>query len=122
MSYKNLIMASVAILVVSCGGGGTGSTGGSNGSTFTDTSSTFTDAKGAQETTPPTSISKSTAEPAVPDMIVNPETREVYLSTTGWLSEEAFWDIYYNDPTRLPSNLDWEALAQYKNPEPQAGQ
>jgi hypothetical protein len=53
---------------------------------------------------------------AAPTFQVDVENNRVYLESTGWISTEEFWDIYYNDPAKLPGDLDHEELAKLNMP------
>ena len=38
----------------------------------------------------------------------------------GWISVPEFWDIYYNNPQKLPGEIDFAKLDQLKNlPDPE---
>jgi hypothetical protein len=41
---------------------------------------------------------------------VDAELRRVFVPGTGWITAEAFWDIYYHRPDELPADLDHDAL------------
>jgi hypothetical protein len=45
-------------------------------------------------------------------MQVDLERRLVYLPSEGWLNEDDFWDIYYNQPEKLPGTMDFDALGK----------
>jgi len=53
-------------------------------------------------------MTESPVEPA--SMIVDPESHRIFLPDEGWLTTEAFWDIYYHHPERLPGDIDFDAV------------
>ncbi len=56
-------------------------------------------------------------------MTVDLEGHRVFLPNEGWLTEEEFWRIYYEEPQRLPGELDFGALHKlgYPSAPPSAG-
>jgi hypothetical protein len=53
-------------------------------------------------------MTESSVESA--SMIVDTESRRIFLPNEGWLTAEAFWDIYYNHAERLPEGIDFDAV------------
>ena len=47
---------------------------------------------------------------------VDVEHNQVYLESTGWITAADFWEIYYNDPVKLPGDIDHEELAKLSKP------
>ena len=52
----------------------------------------------------------SQVEPS--SVTVDLETQRIFLPTTGWLTADAFWDLYYNHPEQLPPGIDFDAVNQ----------
>jgi len=49
-------------------------------------------------------------------LIVDLETRQVYVPDVGWLSEADFWVLYHEEPEKLPGDIDFEALRELGYP------
>jgi len=54
-------------------------------------------------------------------MQVDLDRRMVYLPDQGWLNEDEFWNIYYNEPDKLPGDIDFDALLDLGYREPPGG-
>jgi len=57
--------------------------------------------------------------PAAPEQIIEVKTLEIDLQTQrvqlpgeDWISAPEFWEIYYNEPHRLPGDIDFAKLQQ----------
>ncbi|MDF1552330.1 MAG: hypothetical protein P1P84_04665 [Deferrisomatales bacterium] len=58
------------------------------------------------------SVAETTEESVAQVMQVDVVGRRVFLPAVGWVGEERFWDIYYNDSQLLPGDLDREGLVK----------
>ena len=108
MKTRLIIISVVTASLVGCGGGGSGGSSEKGASASPSANS---------QSAAVTSVSTAVVAPAVDlgtdsPMQVDFETRQIFLPDTGWLSEDEFWNIYYNDPAKLPGNVDFEALQQ----------
>ena len=72
----------------------------------------------AMATNPATAVTTRSAQSARPSpintpddaMAIDPASRRVYLPTTGWLDEQQFWNVYFNEPEKLSVDIDFLAL------------
>ena len=42
------------------------------------------------------------------------EKKQVHIPGEGWIEAKEFWDIYYNQPQRLPGDIDFERLQKFE--------
>jgi hypothetical protein len=49
-------------------------------------------------------------EPSAGPFKIDAAANRVYLPKTGWISVDEFWEIYMNQPDKLPADLDHAAL------------
>lgn len=102
MRPQRLLITATLFAFVGCGGGGD---------------------RGAPEaakvsTTDPTSASEQTVEQQTPQvvepssLIVDVETQRIFVPSEGWITADAFWDLYYTHPERLPGDIDFDAVNQ----------
>lgn len=40
--------------------------------------------------------------------------RRVLIPETGWMDAREFWEIYFNQPEKLPAEIDFERLRQFE--------
>ena len=45
-------------------------------------------------------------------VVIDLEARRILLPNEGWLSPDAFWDLYYHHPERVPEGIDFAAINQ----------
>jgi len=50
------------------------------------------------------------AERSADSFKIDAAAKRVYLPETGWISVDEFWEIYMNQPDKLPADLDYTAL------------
>ena len=46
------------------------------------------------------------------ELCIDLEARRILLPNEGWLSPDAFWDLYYHHPERVPEGIDFAAINQ----------
>ena len=44
------------------------------------------------------------------ELTLNDTQDEVFVPGMGWVPLDKLWDLYENDPARLPDNFDFQAL------------
>lgn len=130
MTPSRIALALLLTLPLACGGGGgdgSSPAGTQNGDTAAAPSPTSTQVVVVQ----PGGGTNSATDPAVggptiPNPEVTPssmqvdlEGRRVFLPEEGWLTEDEFWRLYYEEPQRLPDGLDFEALRRLGYPDAQ---
>jgi len=107
MSSKLFVTGVFVLALAGCGGGGGSDSGGQETSA---TESTAAPLAAQVSDTSLTEESPSSVEIAISPVVVDLENRLVFLPSTGWLSEDAFWDIYFNEPQKLPDNIDFDEI------------
>jgi len=100
MSSKLFITSFFVLVLAGCGGGG--GSGDQEASASNDESATTLAVQNSEQ--------PSSEVAAVSPVVVDLENRLVFLPSLGWLSEDAFWDIYFNDPQKLPGNIDFDEI------------
>lgn len=109
MSWRLPLWVIAVLSLAACSDGGTGSD--QSGASLTSSNPSV------QSTSTPTTGQQVTAVAAA-KMQVDFDRRMVYLPDQGWLSEDEFWNIYYNEPDKLPGEIDFDALVELGYREP----
>ena len=111
MRFRGFLITAAFVPLLACGGGSGGSTGDTSGPVTTDPAASAGSTAGQQE---PQAVEPSS-------MIVDLEARRVFLPGEGWLTEDAFWEIYHDHPEKLPGDIDFDALIELGYPDPPKG-
>ncbi len=48
------------------------------------------------------------------EITLNETQDQIFVPSMGWLPLQDFWELYENDPARLPDNLDLQAVHQIR--------
>ncbi len=128
MTPSRIVLTLLLALPLACGGGGGGSSSSpadtqDNGTAAapspTSTQVVVVQPGGGAPTATDPAMGGATAptrEVTPSSMQVDLEGRRVFLPNEGWLTEDEFWRIYYEEPQRLPAGLDFEALKRLGYP------
>lgn len=121
MVWRLLFFAVAVSALVACSKGGTGSSADSSPLSPAHPAGSVSPAPAGQQAAslspPPTGSS-----PSVPDTVkVDVKNRLIFVPNLGWLNEDQFWDIYYNEPQKLPGTIDLTELNKLGYREPQNG-
>jgi len=122
MRFRGLLLITALLSLLACGGGGSSDGSGSSLASQEVTPGVQRVPAGAQQW-PPGASTSSPAPSAAPaaepvtdaavepaSMIVDLESHRIFLPDEGWLTAEAFWDLYYNHADRLPEGIDFDAV------------
>ena len=121
--HHRLLLALLLTLPLACGDGGDGATGEDSTPASTPAippSPATTGTRGVTTLPGATVAGGQPGGPATParvtpsSMQVDLEGRRVFLPHEGWLTAEEFWRIYFDEPQRLPGDLDFEAVNQLR--------
>jgi len=110
MKIHTLALVVVATTIASCSDRETSNSAKTN----TDSKKTL-----AAPTMQPTTIANTLKEPIPPKkaekLKIDLEKRQVFIPSNGWVSTEVFWEIYHNNPEKLPGDIDFNLLQQLKD-------
>ena len=69
----------------------------------------------AMESPPETAVGKPVKIDRLPGEVALDETGErIFIPQMGWLPLHEFWELYQNQPERLPDDLDLEAVHEIR--------
>jgi hypothetical protein len=117
MHVRGILISAVLLSLLACGGGtGGGETDVSNGGASGSLAAVSTPTTANHTGSVPSAVNDAQPPetPAVESSstIVDLEAHRIFLPSEGWLSADAFWDLYYKHPDRLPADIDFDAVNQ----------
>lgn len=124
MHVRGILISAVLLPLVACGGGtgggetdvSSGGAGGSHAAVSTPTTANHTGSVPSDVNSAPAAVNEAQPPetPAIESSstIVDLEAHRIFLPSEGWLTADAFWDLYYNHPDRLPAGIDFDAVNQ----------